>query len=319
VNDQVGQHGFLERRLEGLDQLVRELADEADRVGEQVAAAVLREGAGCRVEGLEQPLPHADPRSGHGVQQGRLARVRVAGERNGGQGGALPPGSHHGPVSPHTLQPAAQSRDSVSGEAAVGLDLGLAGAPRADPAVDPPGAQALEVRPQAAHPGEVVLELSQLDLELALGRVGVVGEDVEDHRRAVDHRDAESLLEIALLPRRELVIGRDHVGVRRLDLALQLRQLALAEIEVGIGLRAPLDQLAGGGHARGAQQLLQLRERVLGMVRVANDAHDQRTLGRARIGDAGAIAAMRLSVAGSIHRPDVRARTGAVPRAAWSG
>jgi hypothetical protein len=45
------------------------------------------------------------------------------------------------------------------------------------------------------------------------------------------------------------------------------------------------------------------------VVRVANDAHDQRTLGRARIGDAGAIAAMRLSVAGSIHRPDVRARS----------
>jgi hypothetical protein len=46
------------------------------------------------------------------------------------------------------------------------------------------------VRPQAAHAREVVLELRELDLELALGRVGVVGEDVEDDRRAIDDGQA---------------------------------------------------------------------------------------------------------------------------------
>jgi len=42
------------------------------------------------------------------------------------------------------------------------------------------------VLPQAAHPREVVLELGQLDLELALGARRVLGEDVEDQLRPVD-------------------------------------------------------------------------------------------------------------------------------------
>ena len=62
-------------------------------------------------------------------------------------------------------------------------------------------------------------ELGQLDLELALGGRGVVGEDVEDDRRAVDDRHAELLLERALLPRRELVVGGDEVRVGRLRAA----------------------------------------------------------------------------------------------------
>ena len=69
------------------------------------------------------------------------------------------------------------------------------------------------MRPQPAHAGEVVLELRELDLELALGRVGVDGEDVEDHRGAVDHRHAELLLEVALLARGQLVVAGDEVRV----------------------------------------------------------------------------------------------------------
>ena len=75
-------------------------------------------------------------------------------------------------------EPALQRGDPVARQPAVGLDLRLARAPGADAAAEP-----LEVRPQAAHPREVVLELRQLDLELALGAVGVGGEDVEDDRR----------------------------------------------------------------------------------------------------------------------------------------
>ena len=78
------------------------------------------------------------------------------------------------------------------------------------------------MRPQPAHAGKVVLELGQLDLELALGRVGVVGEDVEDHRGAIDHGHAERLLEVALLARAELVVARDDVCVRRGQLRPQL-------------------------------------------------------------------------------------------------
>jgi hypothetical protein len=58
VHDQVGAERLLERRREGLHQLVRQLADEADGVSEQVLATRDLEGAGGRVERVEEPLPH---------------------------------------------------------------------------------------------------------------------------------------------------------------------------------------------------------------------------------------------------------------------
>ena len=82
------------------------------------------------------------------------------------------------------------------------------------------------MRPQPAHAREVVLELGQLDLELALGRVGVVGEDVEDDRGAVDHRHVERLLEVALLARAELVVDRPR-GWRRRSLIACLSSVSL--------------------------------------------------------------------------------------------
>ena len=122
--------------------------------------------------------------------------------------------------------------------------------------------EALEVRPQAAHAREVVLELRELDLELALGAVRVPGEDVEDHRGAVDDRHPELLLEVALLARAELVVAGDDVRVGLLGGRLDLLELARAEVGVRVRLLAVLDDLADDGDARGAQQLAQLGEVV---------------------------------------------------------
>ena len=72
VEDQVGEHGLLQRRLERLDQLVRQLLDEADGVGQQVVAAGELDAARGRVEGVEEPVPHPDP---VGVPVSALSRV----------------------------------------------------------------------------------------------------------------------------------------------------------------------------------------------------------------------------------------------------
>src|SRR2546423_822565 len=93
--------------------------------------------------------------------------------------------------------------------------------------------------------------------------VGVVGEDVEDDRRAVDDRDrVERLLEVALLARAELVVAGDDVGVGALDRHLELVELARAEVAVRVRVLAMLDHLADGGDARGTQELLELGEVV---------------------------------------------------------
>ena len=67
-------------------------------------------------------------------------------------------------------------------------------------------------------------------------------------------------LEVALLARRELVVGDDDVRVRLLEQRLELVDLAGAEIEVRVRLVALLRQLAHGRDAGGAQQLLELGE-----------------------------------------------------------
>ena len=99
------------------------------------------------------------------------------------------------------------TRDAAPREPAVGLELRLAGAARADAA-----AEALEVLPHAAHARQVVLELRELDLELALGAHGVLGEDVEDQLRPVDDARLERVLEVALLRGLELVVDDQRLS-----------------------------------------------------------------------------------------------------------
>src|SRR5205823_6923929 len=104
-------------------------------------------------------------------------------------------------------EPAAEQRHAAPRDPPVALELRLARAARADAAAEP-----LEVLPQAPHPRQVVLELRELDLELALGAHGVLGEDVEDQLRSVDHARLERILERTLLHRAELVVDEQHLG-----------------------------------------------------------------------------------------------------------
>ena len=147
---------------------------------------------------------------------------------------------------------------AASCEPAVRLELRLAGAARPDAA-----AEALEVLPHAAHPGEVVLELCQLDLELAFGARRVLGEDVEDELGAVDHAQLELVLETALLARVEVVVDDEGFGVRAGDRLLQLDELPLPHVGARIRRGPALQELPDGLHARGAQKLPHLGELVL--------------------------------------------------------
>ena len=257
MQDQVGQARLLQRGAEGVDELVGQLADEADGVGQQVRAPVDAHRARVGVQRVEQPVSHADRRAGQRVEQRRLAGVRVAGQRDLRHVRALALGAHDGPRALDVGQLALERGDPVAGQATVGLDLRLARSARADA-----GAEALEMRPQAAHPREVVLELGELDLELAVRALGVAGEDVEDHGGAVDDGQPQLLLEVALLARRQLVVAGDHVGVGALGRLLDLLDLARPEVGVGVRALAVLDGLADHGDAGRAQQLLELGQVV---------------------------------------------------------
>ena len=117
--------------------------------------------------------------------------------------------------------------------------------------------------PQPAHPREVVLELRELDLELALGADSVLGEDVEDQLGAVDDARLESVLEAPLLHGRELVVDDQGLGGGTLEGLLKLDELALADVRARVGPLAVLHELADRLHACRARQLAQLGEFAL--------------------------------------------------------
>ena len=143
-------------------------------------------------------------------------------------------------------------------EAAVGLELALAGTAGADPA-----AGARQVGPQPRQPRQVVLERGQLDLQPALLRLRVAGEDVDDQRRSVEHLAVEQRLEAALLVRRQLVVDDEQVEVGGRLLVDQLGRAALAEVPHRIGLGTALGGAAHDGRPGRLGQGGELGQRAL--------------------------------------------------------
>jgi hypothetical protein len=241
VQHEVGHERLLEGRGEAFHELVRQPADEPDGVGHEIAAAVLLEAPRRRVERLEEPVADGDVRAGERVQQGRLADVRVAGERDRRLLRAAPLLPAHLALATQLVQPPLEQRHAPPRQPPVGLELRLARAPRPDAAAEP-----LEVLPHPPHAREVVLELRQLDLQLPLGRTRVLGEDVEDQLRPVDDARLEGVLEGALLRRRQLVVDHEHLRARGGVGLLQLGELPLADVRPRIGAAALLRQFRDG-------------------------------------------------------------------------
>src|ERR1700745_3962885 len=86
-------------------------------------------------------------------------------------------------------------------------------APPAGPAQSYTALLPLEVRPAAHQAAADVLQLRELDFELALEASGALREDVEDQAIAIEHTALDELLEIALLARGERVVDEDDVRV----------------------------------------------------------------------------------------------------------
>ena len=113
---------------------------------------------------------------------------------------------------------------------AVDLELGLARTAGADAA----GLLA-ELDAATTQARQPVAQLRQLDLHHPLLARGVLGEDVEDQRHAVDDVAPEQLLQVALLSGRQLVVEDHDVDVEGVGQAAQLVGLAGADVGGGIG------------------------------------------------------------------------------------
>ena len=297
LDQHVGPVDLLERRPERVDQLVRQLVDEAHGVGHdrRLAVAELDLAAG-RIERREQlVLGPRDLGADEAVEQRRLAGVRVADDADRRPQPAIAAAGGRLALLADLLDPLLHLRDPGPDDPPVRLELALAGAARADAALG-----AREVGPQPGQPRQLVLELGQLDLEPALVGLGVEREDVEDQPAAVDDLDVEQLLERPLLGGRQLVVGDEQVEA---GLALgrdELLRLALADVPVGVDVAAVLP--LGADHLRPGRggQVGELGERILGapaVVAAGVDGDEERLLdGRGEVDEVGGHGLRRIAL-----------------------
>jgi len=105
-----------------------------------------------------------------------------------------------------------------------------------------------------------VLQLRQLDLQLAFVRARALREDVEDQPRAVDDAALGELFEIALLHGRERAVDEDQVRVERPPLLGELLGLAGTDEEARIRPVDARGQRADDARASRARELAELIE-----------------------------------------------------------
>ena len=163
------------------------------------------------IERREQLVLHEHARVREPVQQRRLARVRVADERDVRDVAALARLALRGAGRREADEVALELLHAAQQAPAIDLELGLARTAGAD-------ARTLlaQLETAAAQARQPVAQLRELDLHRALLARRVLGEDVEDQRDAIDDVDREQLLEVALLRGRELVVEDHDVDVERL-------------------------------------------------------------------------------------------------------
>ena len=191
------------------------------------------------------------PAPGEPVEQGRLARVRVADECDDGVRHLGSLGALQIARAAHRLQLALQAHDLVAQDAPVGLDLRLA-----RPAEEARRAAtlALQVGPRAHEAAALVVEMGQLDLQRALLGGGTAAEDLEDQPGAVEHLGLQFLLQVALLHGGERVVDDDHLRAGLGHRLGQLRNLAGAEQRRGARLGHGRDLGAADVEVDGARE-----------------------------------------------------------------
>src|SRR5690606_22251572 len=229
VQQQVGVARLFERRPKGLDQLVRQMANEAHGIGQDHRPEIVQfETPQGRVQGREQLVGGIDLRPGQRIEQRGLARVGVAHQGHQGHIRATSPAPRLLALAANLLQALLDLADANAQQATVGFQLGFTRATQADTAF-----LALQVGPAAHQTRAHVFQLSQFDLQLAFMGAGALREDIKNQTGSIEHAAFERTLEVALLAGCQGVVENDQLDLVVLDEIMQLFDLAAADQILG--------------------------------------------------------------------------------------
>ena len=259
VQQQFGLHDFFERGLEGFDQIVGEFADKTDGVRQQnVLVGGQTQAPRRRIEGGEQFILGQRGGPGEGVEQSRFAGIGVADDRGQRPEVALAARALGGALTADDLEFPGNAADAVLHPAAVGFQLRFAVTAHADAALLPG-----QVTPKTGEPRQQMLELGQLDLQLAFAGSGALGEDIEDERGPVEHLAFEDSFQVAALGRGKLIVENDGVNLMVAAESGELSRLAAANESGGHRGFQFLRAVAEDLRARGRGEFTEFFEGIL--------------------------------------------------------
>ena len=178
----------------------------------QERAAVEAHRARRRVERVEEPVLHADVGAGERVQQRRLAGVRVAGERDLAAGPARSRSARITSREPLTCASVRLSAAIRSRARRRSVSICVSPGPRVPTPPTPSRSRCVHSPRMRAM---LYSSCASSTWSLPSALCAWPGEDVEDQRGAVEDRQLELLLEVALLARRQLVVADDRRWRRR--------------------------------------------------------------------------------------------------------
>ena len=121
-----------------------------------------------------------------------------------------------------------------------------------------------KVGPAAHQPRRQVVELCELDLQLAFAALRTLRKDLEDQRRAIDHLDLERALEVALLRRAQRDVEHGEAGIGRLERSSEFLDLATTEEERRVRRLAARAQAPSDRQACGRRKLREFLEGIVG-------------------------------------------------------
>jgi hypothetical protein len=125
----------------------------------------------------------------------------------------------------HNLKLLDDSRDAILNAAAVSFQLRFTfTAAHANPAFLP-----RQVAPESGQSRQQVLQLRELNLQLAFFGAGALGENIQDQRRPIENLAIEDLLQIAALRGRKFVVKNDRIHIRAPTVLGKFIRLAFAD------------------------------------------------------------------------------------------
>jgi hypothetical protein len=151
----------------------------------------------------------------------------------------------------HGLDVLAKTGDAVPNAPLADFKFTFARSPRADAA-----GLLLEPAEFLRGPGEHVIQLGQLHLQLAFPRAGALGENIQNQARAVDDFGRHDFLQVPLLGGRQLGVNDHRAQLLLAGEVRDLLDLAPPEERRRIGARAFLHHVAHRGAPGGLQQTL---------------------------------------------------------------